>query len=562
MEDLMFYKFFIQIIILLASNEVIAGHEASKVLTGAAIGIATGGVCLAVGAPLATAATAGAVAAGGYMAGGETRVGIQVDGNGNHPAVNVTVNHHGQTFANVTAGPNPPEGGPAETEETLRRRIQQEEEARREEVRQAKQREARTRRAKSSFEKWDENTSYEIREVEGREYHVAKSPGNEFWSLGIGRGWQKGQRKAIGYTTFPNQPSNFTFEITEERWYFDIKVIDGRRYNHAWTDTLLDIIIPEGERHEILAEDWYINHYRYQAEKAEAEKAAMREQILRAEIDMINNAEVNYSRGQIEEANWGVINILRDINENRFDVLGNRSETVRSFYERALEGLNRIGVAVEDTLKDMAIPGGIDNLHRFQEGLIGPEEYREEVMREIAEDAVAYSIASIIGGAGGAAGGTIAGGPVGAAIGADLGAAKGAIYGYVASRATRAITRTFINYRNRSGWEHHSNPQTREVKAERKASSKQHADSYIHGLQDRGVLSDKRIAKDGREYFEIQKKCEYNGIKFKKGQFLERDTMHHEWEYFQNKDTHLGAIDPVTGKLNTVKARTDRSLKI
>ena len=75
-------------------------------------------------------------------------------------------------------------------------------------------------------------------------------------------------------------------------------------------------------------------------------------------------------------------------------------------------------------------------------------------------------------------------------------------------------------------------------------------------------MSDKRIAKDGREYFEIQKKCEYNGIKFKKGQFLERDTMHHEWEYFQNKDTHLGAIDPVTGKLNTVKARTDRSLKI
>ena len=75
-------------------------------------------------------------------------------------------------------------------------------------------------------------------------------------------------------------------------------------------------------------------------------------------------------------------------------------------------------------------------------------------------------------------------------------------------------------------------------------------------------MSDKRIAKDGREYFEIQKKCEYNGIKFKKGQFLERDTMHHEWEYFQNKDTHLGAIDPVRGELKQNSQVPGRKLHV
>ena len=93
-------------------------------------------------------------------------------------------------------------------------------------------------------------------------------------------------------------------------------------------------------------------------------------------------------------------------------------------------------------------------------------------------------------------------------------------------------------------------------------STRTDADKYLQELKDKGVLSDKRIAKDGREYYEFRRNCEHHGIKFKKGQYIERDTQHHEWEYFQNKNTHKGAIDPLTGKLNTRKYSPGRTLKI
>ena len=88
------------------------------------------------------------------------------------------------------------------------------------------------------------------------------------------------------------------------------------------------------------------------------------------------------------------------------------------------------------------------------------------------------------------------------------------------------------------------------------------ADKYLQGLKDKGVLSNKRLTKDRREYYEFTEKCEYQGSRFKKGEFIERDTQHHEWEYFKDKDTHKGAIDSITGKLNEAKARADRTLKI
>jgi len=81
-------------------------------------------------------------------------------------------------------------------------------------------------------------------------------------------------------------------------------------------------------------------------------------------------------------------------------------------------------------------------------------------------------------------------------------------------------------------------------------------------LKDKGVLSEKKIAKDGREYFKFQKKCEYNGIKFKKGQYIERDTMHNEWEWFGKDVRHKGAIDPITGKLDISKIDPARTLKV
>ena len=160
---------------------------------------------------------------------------------------------------------------------------------------------------------------------------------------------------------------------------------------------------------------------------------------------------------------------------------------------------------------------------------------------------------SIIGSPTGGAVGAVAGGPVGSIAGANIGAVKGAAAGYIASRAAKAIARVTVDFFKGNG----SGAAQQRTVADRKD-----VDNYIDKLIDKGVLSEKKIAKDKREYFEFRKKCEYMGIKFKKGQYLERDTMHHEWEYFRDKNTHLGAIDPLTGELNTAKRDLSRTLKI
>ena len=73
------------------------------------------------------------------------------------------------------------------------------------------------------------------------------------------------------------------------------------------------------------------------------------------------------------------------------------------------------------------------------------------------------------------------------------------------------------------------------------------ADKYLQGLKDKGVLGQKGITKDGHEYYQFIKKCEYKGVRFKKGEYISRDTRHHEWEYFMNPKRHNGAIDPIKG---------------
>ena len=101
-----------------------------------------------------------------------------------------------------------------------------------------------------------------------------------------------------------------------------------------------------------------------------------------------------------------------------------------------------------------------------------------------------------------------------------------------------------------------------ESNAPRVQATRGDADKYLNSLKNQGVLGKKGVTRDGHEYYQFVKKCEYKGIKFKKDEYISRDTKHHEWEYFQNKDTHLGAIDSLAGKLNTLKARADRTLKI
>ena len=86
--------------------------------------------------------------------------------------------------------------------------------------------------------------------------------------------------------------------------HFDTKIIDGRRYNHAWTDTLLDFMVPEGERHRICAPDWYIKQH-------EAEQKKLRRQITEATLQI---EKKRAAKGYLREANLGALNAARAIN--------------------------------------------------------------------------------------------------------------------------------------------------------------------------------------------------------------------------------------------------------
>jgi hypothetical protein len=78
----------------------------------------------------------------------------------------------------------------------------------------------------------------------------------------------------------------------------------------------------------------------------------------------------------------------------------------------------------------------------------------------------------------------------------------------------------------------------------------QDADKYLSGLQSqKGLLGKKQISTDGREYYEFMQKTEYKGVRFRKGDYISRDQLHHEIEWFRGAKMHRGAIDPKTGEL-------------
>ena len=52
------------------------------------------------------------------------------------------------------------------------------------------------------------------------------------------------------------------------------------------------------------------------------------------------------------------------------------------------------------------------------------------------------------------------------------------------------------------------------------------------------------------------------GIEFKRGNYISRDTLHHEWEFFRGPKNHLGAINSLIGVLDKSKRRPERVLKL
>ena len=79
-------------------------------------------------------------------------------------------------------------------------------------------------------------------------------------------------------------------------------------------------------------------------------------------------------------------------------------------------------------------------------------------------------------------------------------------------------------------------------------------------MNEKGVLGSK-IHRGGHDIYRIEKKCEYMGLKFNKGDYISRDGMHHEWEWFRGGKEHRGAIDPITGKVKPGSIDKSRMLK-
>ena len=99
-------------------------------------------------------------------------------------------------------------------------------------------------------------------------------------------------------------------------------------------------------------------------------------------------------------------------------------------------------------------------------------------------------------------------------------------------------------------------------KAPRIQNTKEQVDDYINGLLDKKVLINRGKTKDGYHYYEFVKKAEYKGVKFRTGDYVSKDMLHNEIEWFRGKDVHKGALDPVSGKIKFKSVSPSRTLKL
>ena len=102
-----------------------------------------------------------------------------------------------------------------------------------------------------------------------------------------------------------------------------------------------------------------------------------------------------------------------------------------------------------------------------------------------------------------------------------------------------------------------------ESKVERIAVTKLDVERYLEDLMNqKGVLLNRGKTLDGHHYYEVMKKIEYKGVTFKPGDYISRDTLHHEIEWFRGTTIHRGAIDPLTGIVKQGSVEKSRVLKI
>lgn len=558
--------------IFLTFGKASAGNDMSKILTGVAVGVATGGVGLAIGA----AATVGEAVAAGVIAGTATavgadpRVGVVCDGNGRNPKIETGfTSRNGETFVfrtgrfdksrkeainNITANVKQVE---------LQRRIE-------EEFTESIYQEELKNDIKFAFDSaigWDCNKLTSNL----RSFDCANNGEITVLAESDTRGWDLEDGKTIfdSFSKFNPEDDDgkkavksFIFEETPLAWHFGREKINGQWYNRAWTDTNMDLMVKEGERINVSAPEWYTNKRHQDAEwfSFSSDRERVRQEV---------------GEGLLEEFGWSNVRAIDLLANNRIDEGREAVKQGLFYYDLARKVLKTrsLGVFSKD---------GMNSIRAFGEGKIEWKEYIQNWLsekldvKEIAATAVMTSI-RILPGVQWKAAATA--GVVGLKflkkeIRQEL---KQVLDKYFVRKDDYAfsgvpnsrVTNTTTNLRKRTdaprnvkgsggGGSSLKDPE----KAPRKVSTEQDAKNYINGLKIRGKLSKKGKTKDGHEYYKIMEKIKYRDIKFKKGDYLSRDELHHEWEWFRGKDKHQGAIDSITGKLFEDSAVKGRTLKL
>ena len=150
------------------------------------------------------------------------------------------------------------------------------------------------------------------------------------------------------------------------------------------------------------------------------------------------------------------------------------------------------------------------------------------------------------------------GGIIGTEIAKDLGQEHKELQNKLNTFFKKHNSNNSNNRNNNRGSNNNNNPEPK--LNTRVQATREDADKYRDGLKT--IVRLQREPRAKHECYRITENCEYMGVKLKKNSYISRDTMHHEWEYFSRPDSHEGAIDPITGILNTGKKRSNRRLNV
>ena len=306
------------------------------------------------------------------------------------PTVSVHVqDRNGRKHGGPVYGPNRNEGGrstlfpeakpaPSETPEQRTRR------------------EAQARQAAEKFTGWSAETAYDMLTVNGNEYCRARNNAEEFLSLSVGRGWSKTSRDLIGRQTFANQPCNLIFETTPYMWFFDKVTIGGKRYDHAWSDSLLDFLVPEGERHTICAPADFVKQFSLEKELERQRKAAqtVQDQCIRA----LQGHAQPLANMYFEETQQGLFGSVfyankwnfSDPNSAEVNVGRRLAQGAMEYYHSAIEIAETVHLgSAAEVATAFLIPGGVENLQAFADGSIDAVRFLTNIGTDLAVDLAA-----------------------------------------------------------------------------------------------------------------------------------------------------------------------------